>query len=122
MARTVKLRLGVVALITAALALTGLGPARQAYQQRELMRQEQARLQELEERNAELRSRLERLKDPAYREKLAREQLGVVRPGETAYVVVPPPSSHDAGRRPRPVPKGWAARALDWLRHLLGIG
>ena len=86
------------------------------------MRQEQIRLQELEERNAELRSRLERLNDPAYREKLAREQLGVVRPGETAYVVVPPPPSDDSAGRPEAAPRGWAARALDWLQQLLRIG
>ncbi|MDQ4148841.1 MAG: septum formation initiator family protein [Actinomycetota bacterium] len=118
MARTLKLRLGVIALVTLGLALTGLAPARQALQQRELIRQEQAKLEALEKRNEELRSRLARLEDPAYREKLAREQLGVVRPGETSYVIVPP-SAPVQPAPSEPVDKPWTARTLEWLGKLL---
>ena len=46
----------------------------------------------LEEQNNALTQRIARLNDPAYLERLARECLGMVKPGETAYVIVPPPS------------------------------
>jgi len=52
--------------------------------------QQQARV--LEGQNAALSQRIARLNDPTYLERLARECLGMVKPGETAYVIVPPPS------------------------------
>ncbi len=48
--------------------------------------------------NRRLRQELRRLQDPAYVERLAREQLGLVRPGEIAVVLVPRPS-------PTPTPR-----------------
>src|SRR5439155_22848781 len=52
--------------------------------------EQQARV--LEGQNAALGQRIARLHDPAYLERLARECLGMVKPGETAFVIVPPPS------------------------------
>jgi cell division protein FtsB len=43
----------------------------------------------LEQENAKLEARITQLYDPAYLERLARECLGMVKPGETAFVVVP---------------------------------
>ncbi len=46
----------------------------------------------LQQSNASLRKEIFRLKhDPARLEELAREQLGLVRPGETVYQLVQPP-------------------------------
>lgn len=42
--------------------------------------------------NRRLREEVRRLYDPAYVERLAREQLGMVRPGEIAVVLVPEPT------------------------------
>jgi cell division protein DivIC len=57
----------------------------------------QARVLEVE--NAALQDRISDLRDPSYLERLARECLGMVRPGETAFVTVPedgpPPASAD---------------------------
>lgn len=117
-----RLPLWVLVLVTGALAMTGLAPARQAYHQRQVIREEESRLQELERKNAELESRLARLEDPAYREMLAREQLGMVRPGETAYVVVPPPAPATEPPAPKVTEKGWMGRMLDWLSDFLGLG
>jgi len=50
--------------------------------------------------NRRLREELRRLKDPAYVERLAREQLGLVRPGEIAVVLIPEPTPS-----PRPSPR-----------------
>ena len=57
----------------------------------------QARVLEVE--NATLQDRISELRDPSYLERLARECLGMVEPGETAFVTVPedgpPPASAD---------------------------
>ncbi|HEX6844544.1 MAG TPA: septum formation initiator family protein [Actinomycetota bacterium] len=57
---------------------------------------QQTRLDELrrqaatmEAQNAALRERIADLRDPATLERLARECLGMVRPGEVAFVVIP---------------------------------
>jgi cell division protein DivIC len=63
------------------------------------LRREAARLvrerDELVRRNAELREEIRLLYRPEYIERLAREQLGLVRPGEVPVIVVeptPPPA------------------------------
>lgn len=61
----------------------------------ELEHQRRALLEE----NRRLREEIRRLYDPAYVERLAREQLGLVRPGEIAVVLVREPT-------PSPRPKG----------------
>jgi cell division protein FtsB len=43
----------------------------------------------LASRNQRLTDRAERLRDAAFLERLARQCLGMVRPGEVAFVVVP---------------------------------
>jgi len=48
--------------------------------------------QNLQKQNAVLREEMKLLQTPAYIEKLAREQLGLVRPGEIAILIVRPPA------------------------------
>jgi hypothetical protein len=51
-------------------------------------------------------------------EKLAREKLGYVRPGETAYVVLDPPGTEDeppAGPVVEPVEKTWVDEVWEFL-------
>ena len=87
------------------LGIASMGKAFQTYQQaeeRKLFRQEISRL---EADNRELQKQIEYLKSEAYVEKVAREQLNLIKPGETAVVVLSPtpvPTS------PAP-PKGQAA-------------
>ena len=54
------------------------------------LRQEESHLQqqitELQKRNAELETEKQRLQDPKEIEALAREKLGLVKPGEVPYV------------------------------------
>src|SRR5262245_23172452 len=57
-------------------------------QRAELHRMEQ-REQQLQHENGGLAARAEELRDRAYLERLARRCLGMVKPGETAFVVVP---------------------------------
>lgn len=57
------------------------------YEHRREVRTLEAELESLKERNGELRQDVEQLKTPEGVEQLARETLGMVKPGEQAYVV-----------------------------------
>lgn len=107
-----------MAVVLGALALASLAPIRQAYTQNQRINAEEAKLQALEAENRELRERLERLNDPDYVEKLAREQLGLVKPGEISYVVVPPaPSTSTAVAPPADSQSLWQ----KFLRLVSGL-
>ena len=43
----------------------------------------------LEQQNQALQTRIDQLSDATFLERIARECLGMVKPGETAFVVVP---------------------------------
>lgn len=45
------------------------------------------RLEQAQQQNANLIDERDRLNDPAYIEKLAREELGLAKPGETPYML-----------------------------------
>ncbi len=115
-----RFRTGVLGLVVAALALTGVAPARQAFAQREQVAEVQAKVLALQDRNEELTSRLNRLSDIAYMEKLAREQLGVVRPGETSYVVVPAPAPVKPVADVEQEPEGLREKMAEWVKDLFG--
>src|SRR5437867_3572114 len=91
--------------------------------EREAARLEQLQ-RDLEVQNAQLREEIKLLHTPQYIEKLAREQLGLVKPGEIALLLIqsptdpsprrPPSNGTDtpspqagAGRQPPPTRPGW---------------
>jgi cell division protein FtsB len=115
-----RLRLGLLAIVLGALAVTGIAPVQQVYHQKQLIDAEKEKLAVLTERNQDLQERLDRSKDPAYMEKLAREQLGLVRPGESSYVVIPGPPVA-APPKPPPAPEGLWSRISGWLTDLLNL-
>lgn len=61
-------------------------------EQRTEIAESAAELEKLLAENAELQGRLDSLNTPVEIERLARERLGYVRAGETAFVVVSPPA------------------------------
>jgi cell division protein FtsB len=75
-----------VALILLTLAVA---PLRTLLDQRSRLGQLERQAGDLADRNARLVARIDRFSDPAFLERLARECLGMVRPGETAFVLVP---------------------------------
>jgi cell division protein FtsB len=83
-----------VALILLTLAVA---PLRTLLDHRSQLHQLEREAGGLADQNARLEARIDRLSDPAFLERLARECLGMVRPGETAFVLVPrrgaPPST-----------------------------
>lgn len=105
-----------LAITLAAILLMSVPSMRQLYAQRSRIDAAETRLQALRKENSLLSQRLERLKDPEYVEKLAREELGMVRPGEISYVVVPPEASAEDKPPPPPKPKPWYQRAWTWLK------
>jgi hypothetical protein len=65
-------------------------PARQLLEQRKRITGMKSSLTEVKASNADLRDRIRRLSDPDFVEQRAREQIGLVRPGEQVFAVVPP--------------------------------
>lgn len=72
--------------------LTQVVPYGQIVESRQAVADAREQLAGLEAENAELAADVAALGTDAEIEKLAREKLGYVRPGETAYVVLDPPS------------------------------
>ncbi|HEU4529218.1 MAG TPA: septum formation initiator family protein [Actinomycetota bacterium] len=88
-------RAAALLVVVAILALLTLVPARQFLAQRGQIAELEAQATQLEQQNDALQREIARLKDPAELERLARECLGMVRPGEIALVTPDVPSSSD---------------------------
>jgi cell division protein FtsB len=91
-----------ILLVLGLVGAMAIQPTRQLMEQRtriEGMADDLSRLQAL---NRELEARVARLQDPDYIEQEARDKAGLVMPGETTYVVMPP--SH-RGRPDRTAPQ-----------------
>lgn len=99
--------LGFVAALVLALVVVS-GPVRTWAAQRDLVETRRETLAGLEDANEQLEARVEDLEDPATIEGQAREEMGMYRPGEVPYVVVPPavdqpwlgPAGDDAADEP----------------------
>ena len=90
-ARRVRLtaRASVLAVVVLVLLTLGVAPLRTLLDQRGQLAQLEHQTHELEAANAELERRIVQLNDPVYLERLARECLGMIEPGETAFVLIP---------------------------------
>ena len=83
----------ILAVIVAALLVYLVVPVRAYLGQRaELARLERQTVR-LEHENKDLQAQIGRLDDPAYIERIARECLGMSRPGELSFSVVPQPGT-----------------------------
>ena len=69
------------------LALLALVPAREFLDQRSKITELEQQADQLAKQNARLEAQVERLHDPVELERLARECLGMVAPGETALIL-----------------------------------
>jgi len=78
--------LAVVAMLMLTLAVA---PFRTLMDQRGQLGDLQRHTEELQRENADLQTKIQRFNDPVYLERLARECLGMVQPGEIAFVTVP---------------------------------
>jgi cell division protein FtsL len=82
-------RAAILALVLTALLVSMAVPLRTYLQQRTRVADLQRQTQLLQRQNADLQRQVQQLGDPRYIERIARECLGMVRPGEIGFVVVP---------------------------------
>jgi cell division protein FtsB len=85
-------------------------------QQVEAVRKEVA---ELRQRNVELQDLLARYRSDTYVEKIAREELNLVRPGDVPVIVIAPTPQGSTAPPPRPSPTPAVPIPRQWLRHFL---
>jgi cell division protein FtsB len=79
----------ILAVVLTALLLYLVVPLRTYMAQRSHLAQLERQTKVLEQQNRLLEQRIQQLHDPAYMERLARKCLGMVKPGEIGFVVVP---------------------------------
>ena len=82
-------RASILGFVVFVAAIFAVAPARAYLEQRAQQNQLANQVSQLEQQNADLQRQLDRLHDPAELERLARECLGMVDPGQIAFVPVP---------------------------------
>jgi cell division protein FtsB len=82
-------RAGGLAVVVALLLTLAVAPFRTLMDQRGQLGDLHRQTEQLQRENADLQRKIQRFNDPAYLEYLARACLGMVRPGEIAFVTVP---------------------------------
>ena len=75
--------------VIGALLVAAMYPLRAYLNERSQITGLQQQVSDLERKNAEYDHRIALLHDPSYLERLARECLGMIKPGEIGFVVVP---------------------------------
>lgn len=86
--RPVVFLVSVAALVVAVAVTTNALPLRQIVDQQQEVAQARSELDDLKRENSILTDQVSALQTPLEIERLAREKLGYVRPGEAAYVVI----------------------------------
>lgn len=113
-------------LVIGLLVAMAIQPTRQLLQQGQRVAAMSSDLEQVQGVNDRLADRIERLRDPDYIEQRAREQIGLVRPDERTYIVLPPgkgaeskkkSAHHKPVHREAPVEEG----AFQSFLHFLGL-
>ncbi len=74
----------------------------------------QNQIKNLRNSNSDLQQGISKENDPAYIEKVAREELNLQKPGETAVSFVMPPPTEQYNNQN--VLQGWFGRAWEWVK------
>ena len=111
--------LAVVLLSALALTVSGVFPFRQLIDQRGAVEESREQLAALGDENRKLEEDITALGTDAEIERVARDQYGLVRPGETGYVIVSPPGAAAAdAAEVAPVEEAhrpWWVQMWDWM-------
>ena len=91
--RRAALKLSLAGLVLVGLLFVFVYPTRTFIQQRNQNDAAEQRLRLLRSETARLKDESRKLNDEGEIERVARERYGLIRPGETPYVVVPEPST-----------------------------
>lgn len=107
-------------LLMGAAFVTQVVPYGQIVESRRDVAEARGQLAELKAENAILQADVDALETPTEIEKLAREKLGYVRPGETAYVVLDPPGTPEEDAEPAVVSepvveKTWVDKVWEFV-------
>ena len=111
-----------VLLVFGLLCAMAIEPTRQLLEQRDRISGMAAELEAVQEGNERLEAQLARLMNDDYIEQRARAQIGLVRPGETTYVVMPPGKGDERPRKrvvkvqPPPPPS-----FVESVLHFIGL-
>lgn len=106
------------ALVAVVVVLAGIFPFRQIIASNRAVELAEEKLTAIEEENLQLEARIEALESPEEVERLAREQFGLVMPGEIGYVVVSPPGEApppEPEPAPEPEERRWWEAVWDFL-------
>ncbi len=115
------LALLVTAVVVIGLLFAFVLPIRTYMGQRRSIGAGEARVQVLDEQNQQLAARMQQLKSDGEIERLAREQYGMVKPGEEPYAILPAPGSAPAALPSIVHPATPSAkRPRGWFRRLWG--
>lgn len=98
-----------------AVMLVGLVPFRQILNQRDAVSGAEDRLEALIDTNERLDAEIEALQTPVEIERRAREDFGLVRPGEVAYIVVPTEPARDEDEAASATPRSWFDTIVDFF-------
>ncbi|HYP22802.1 MAG TPA: septum formation initiator family protein [Actinomycetota bacterium] len=110
-------------LVLGLLASMAIEPTLELMQQNDRIARMKSELRAIETTNERLERRIARLDDPDFLEQKAREQIGLVRPDETTYLVVPPGRSRPhkkKEREPAPPPPPEPG-FIDGLLEFVGL-
>ena len=88
----------IVVLVVGLFGALAIEPTRQLLDQRERLAGMSSDLSQVEQSNEKLEARIDRLKNPDFLEQRARA-LGLVREGETTYIVMPPSKTRSKAKR-----------------------
>jgi cell division protein FtsB len=80
----------IVMLVIGLIGAMAIQPTRALLEQRRRIEGMTGDLHRMQALNSKLEDRIERLQDPDFIEQEAREKVGLVRQGETTFIVVPP--------------------------------
>jgi cell division protein FtsB len=80
----------IVCLVIGLIGAMAIQPTRALLEQRRRIEGMSGDLRRIETLNAKLEGRIERLQDPDFIEQEAREKVGLMREGESTFIVVPP--------------------------------
>jgi cell division protein FtsB len=113
-----------VILVLGLFGAMAIEPTRQLLDQRTRISTMAEELGKVQEGNAQLEAQIARLNNADYIEQRAREQMGLVRPGETTYVVMPPSNQEKRAEQRRhkapvkaepPAPPGFVESAIHFI-------
>ena len=110
-------------LVLGLLAAMAIEPTLELMQQNERISRMKSELKAIDRTNERLERRIARLDDPDFLEQKAREQIGLVRPDETTYLVVPPgrPRRHEKKEQEPAPPPAPEPGFVDGLLEFVGL-